>query len=240
MSNRNFIIMKCLVGSKAYKLDNEFSDTDTKSVFLWPTSKILKIGVEPKIKQTVKEDEDNMSMEMEHFLRLSLSSNPTILELYKSPILESDNIEMANELRNLFPYVFSSKGVYNAYFGYSRSQHKRMFNESNVFKERSKLAVAHLRVLIQGIELLRTGTFSVEVLDKYDVLIGLKEHHSWNVYLKDIKNGLVDIGQIINTSELLKAELDKAYQENPNKEKDLEPVNNFLLKIRKEYWDDNA
>ncbi len=234
---KNFTIMKCLVGSRAYNLANEFSDIDTKSVFLWPTSRLLEIGPEPKIKQTIREDEDNMSMEVEHLLRLGLSSNPTILELFKSPILESDNIKMAEELRSLFPYVWSSKGIYNAYTGYSHSQQKRMFNESNAFKERSKLAVAHLRVLIQGIELLRTGTFSVEVLNKYDVLIGLKEHHAWNAYLMDVKNGVIDIGQIINTSELLKAELEKAYQENPNKEKNLEPVNDFLINIRRNYWE---
>jgi predicted nucleotidyltransferase len=253
-------ILRCLVGSYAHGLATPDSDKDYRGVFITPTSELLKIGAGPyKGNHWVEgEGEDNTSYELGHFLHLATKSNPTILEVFKATEFESltkAGDTLGTELRALFPYVWSSAGVKNAFAGYSHNQHKKMFSEKEEFaKRRFKYAVAHIRVLLQAIELLRTNDFSVEVKRRYKW--GPKEHpelyrlqqpipsdsdgklilDSWPDLLQRIRQEKVSVGHIINVAEYLKYELQKAYQSNPDKGVELDPINEFLLKIRKQFW----
>lgn len=265
-------ILRCLVGSYAHSLATPESDYDYRSVYIIPTSELLKLGPNSyKATSWVEgENEDNTGWEIGHFLHLATHSNPSILEVFKAPIVETGNTILnpipyntyGEQLIKLFPYVWSSKGVYDAFKGYSHNQHKKMFDEKEEFvRRKNKYAVAHLRVLLQGIELLTTGTFSVKILHTY-IHNGLHLHlppfaeeflqskgytgiaipektwsESWQNFLQEIKGAnIVPVGLVVNTAEYLKGELQKAYESNSGKETDMDKVNEFLLKVRKECW----
>ena len=165
-------ILEVLVGSRAHGIARVNSDEDIRGVFITPTSELLKIGSNEPQKGALSSNGDNYKYEIAHFLQLAIKSNPSILEIFKAPIRK--NVEScaagiySQELRDLFPHVWSSIGVRNAFKGYSHDQQKRMFDERDqLSKRRFKYAVAHIRVLLQGIELLREGDFSVAIKENY-------------------------------------------------------------------------
>ena len=267
-------ILRVVVGSVAHGLNDENSDIDYKSVFVSPTSELLKLGgenyhgvsnIEGKI--------DDTSFEIGHFLNLAVKSNPSILEVFKAPIVckhlngagswhEGELPIAGQKLRALFSSAWSSVDVYNAFLGYSHDQRKKFFDDREEFaKRRYKYAVAHLRVLLSGIELLTCNDFHVQVQDYYlgsgfGEKDGLHIHlpvwavdelahnraskegfeESWKEYLLAIKRQEIQIVNIVDTAEYLKSELKKAYEKNPDKKTDLDKVNSFLLSVRKENW----
>ena len=162
------------------------------------------------------------------------------------------------ELRDLFPYLWSSKLVHAPFKGYSRSQLERMFGDKPEYSQRKhKYAVAYIRVLLSGIELLVTHDLHTKVQDKYTfdlwdfpslpppVQLGgcIIEGkfpvavHSWHHFLKEIRAKNVTMGSIINVANELRDIIDQAYEFNPNKETNLEPINEYVYKVRKEFWD---
>ena len=154
--------------------------------------------------------------------------------------IKKNLIFFREELRDLFPYVWSSKCVYDSFKGYSHNQHKKMFDEKEEFaKRRFKYAVAHLRVLLQGIELLATGDFSVEIRDTYPYvgvpspIISKHITSSWRAFLMLVKNQQVDVGDVVSVSEYLKTALLEAYNNCPNKEVNITEnnKNNNILTI---------
>ena len=260
---RKLFILKTLVGSNAHGLATESSDLDYRGVYITPTSDLLKLnGGAYKGVHWIEADEDDTAYELGHFLQLATKSNPTILEVFKAPIVNIDiDLESSGfnddygmyikknliffreELRDLFPYVWSSKCVYDSFKGYSHNQHKKMFDEKEEFaKRRFKYAVAHLRVLLQGIELLATGDFSVEIRDTYPYvgvpspIISKHITSSWRAFLMLVKNQQVDVGDVVSVSEYLKTALLEAYNNCPNKEVNIEPINKFLLEVRRVVW----
>ena len=256
MNAVNIEILKVLVGSHAHGLASKDSDFDYRGVFVTPTSELLKLGGNTKTTNWVEGEEDNTSYEISHFLHLATKSNPSILECFTAPavpytvtnekgylihIPEIRQAVFGKELRDLFPYVWSSKGVFEAFKGYSHNQHKKMFSEKEEFAKRKfKYAVAHLRVLLQGIELLSTGDFHVEIQYSYpntpDPYVESFYFDGWADFLRAIREEQISTGEIVDTAEELKEVLKAAYEANPDKQTDLEPVNEFLLKVRKEFW----
>lgn len=243
-SKKQLEILKCLVGSQAHGLATEDSDKDYRGVFVVPTSEFFKVGQRPpKENDWIEgEGEDATSYEIGHFLHLATKSNPSILEIFKAVDFESirhNGWPIGAELKSLFPHVWSSKGVIDAFKGYSHNQHKKMFDEKPQFSvRRFKYAVAYVRVLIEGIELLRTGDFSIEVKDNYNCIPDLipYEFSGWKNWLKGVKGEQVSYGEIIDVAEGLRKEINQAYEDNPNKGVNYEPINEFLLKVRKEFW----
>lgn len=216
------MILKTLVGSRAHGLDTPESDYDYRGVFTVPTSDILSLGYKEKATSWVEgQGEDATSYELRHFLTLAAHSNPSILEVMVSPVVEST--PAGDELRGLFPYVWNSTDVYNAFTGYSHNQQKKMLdNKDNRW---NKYGVAYLRVLWMAYELLTKGTMSVRIENKVHLNL-----------LWDIKNKKVKPGEIIDICEEVKLTVKDAYDQNPNKKTDYDKLNEFLLKVRKENW----
>jgi hypothetical protein len=232
-------ILKTLVGSKAHGLDNPNSDTDMRGVFLVPTSDILSLGYKEKSTSWVEgQGEDATSYELHHFLNLACHSNPSILEVLVSPVIEATHEGEA--LRELFPYIWNSADVFNAFSGYSHNQRKKFLEDKN--SRPWKFACAQCRVLLLGIELLKTGSMTVDV-QKQEVTLAHAGVNLGNYagtlrgYLLAIKAGeCVTKGEVIDWAEHLQRELAAAYSNNPNKQTDYARVNAFLLKTRKENW----
>jgi len=218
----NQIILKVLVGSRAHGLSTESSDYDYRSVYVVPTSDILRVD-SGKIKGTQwieGEKEDDTSYEIGHFLKLAIHSNPSILEVFSAPIIESTPLGL--ELRELFPYVWSSKGVLDAFVGYSKNQQKKMLDDRVTEERKRKFSVAYIRVLIQAYSFLTTGVLNVEV-DKY-----------WIGYLENVRAGYYTSGQILDKAAFLSDLVKDSYLKNSDKQTDIDKVNEFLLKVRKE------
>lgn len=228
-------ILKVLVGSQAHGLANKDSDFDYRAVFVVPTSELLSLGAKPKTTSWLEGKEDNTSWELAHFLNMAYHCNPTILECFLAPLICSHSKTIADdtcqahhplafELRALFPHVWNSVDVSNAFVGYGLNQRKKFLDDKE--GRGPKFAVAYLRTLYQAYELLTTGTFTVRIGD-LEVIGEL---------LKDWKAGKYDVGEVVGLCYDWEQKVKKAFKDNPDKQTNREPINEFLLKVRKENW----
>jgi len=212
-------ILSVLVGSRAHGLSLPDSDYDYRGVFVLPTRDIWGLGAKPSTISWKEGEEDDTKWEVGHFLNLAIKSNPSILEVFVSPVETST--KLGEELLALFPHLWSSTGVRDAFLGYSKNQRKKFLEEDS--DRVWKYAVAYIRVLLMGIELLETGNMSVQLEpdNKIDLMA--------------IKQGGWSKGDIINWATSLEARFAEAYKANPNKQTDLKEANEFLLKVRRIY-----
>ena len=227
VKNEGTQILKVLCGSRAYGLNDADSDYDYHGVYVVPTSRLLAIDSRIKETQWVEgESEDNTAWEIGHFLRLATHCNPTILETFVAPVKEST--ETGLELRKLFPYVLARKRVFDAFRGYAANQRKKMFEPTSADKERrmQKAAIAYLRSLWHGTILLMNGTYMTQVSP------------DWRKELMVIRNSdKLDKAHVIQLAEMLESNIEEAYQESSvPEEPDMDKVNEFLLRVRKENW----
>jgi predicted nucleotidyltransferase len=235
-------ILKTIVGSHAHGLATPESDYDYRGVFVLPTKEILKIGGDRQKTNWNEGEEDSTSWEIGHFLSLSLQSNPTILETYLAPRIENpllpgmpyplnhENLTTmqrldywGDRLRELFPYVWSSRRVRDAFIGYGLNQRKKFLENKD--KRQPKYAAAFLRTLYNAYELLTTGTFTVKIADTY---IGQT--------VKRYKKGDFTIGEVVDVCHYWIEQVDEAYEKSPEHHADIDKVNNFLLDVRKAFW----
>ncbi len=215
-------ILQVIVGSQAHGLAEEESDVDYRGVFVQNTTNLLKLF--PKTKDTiwVEGEKDSTYYEVSKFLVMAIKGVPTILEVFLAPITFIN--AHGEKLRSLFPYVWDSKNVRDSFINYSKNQRKKFLE--NKQGRASKYAINYLQALYNGFELLASGkTFS----------INLKPSPIYEK-LKNIRNGNYSIGEVIDEGFYWKKKLENAYQENPGKKSDLKTVENFLFKLRKEYW----
>jgi predicted nucleotidyltransferase len=243
MEDNKKYILKTLVGSHAHGLATPESDYDYRGVYVIPTKEILSLNFTYKGSHWLEGEQDQTAYEIGHFLQLATRCNPSILEVMVAPVIpiteesayytkfENINSEFiklsvswGNELRALLPYCWSPKQAFDAFTGYSHNQQKKMLD--NHLGRWQKYGTAYLRVLWNLCNLLETGTFSLEVKDPV-----------FKRYLQLIRNKEYTVGQIIDLAKELrkKAELLLPLS---NQKSDLSKVNNFLLKIRKEFWND--
>lgn len=221
-------ILKVVVGSQAHGLATPESDFDYRGVFVTPTSELLRIG--SKITETswIEGKEDDTSWEIGKFLLMATKSNPTVLETFLANRADKDinakEYIFGEELRSLFPHIWSSQYVKDAFIGYGLNQRKKFFDDKDGRKD--KYATAYLRTLYQAHELLTTGTFSVNMSQTpiFDLL-------------KRFKKGEYEVGEVIQECWEWESQVLKDFKQNPEKQTNLEPVNEFLLKVRRHYWE---
>jgi predicted nucleotidyltransferase len=229
--NEKRVLLKVIVGSQAHGLATPESDFDYRGVFLVPTSEILALG-NTKIQQTnwIEGKEDDTSWELGHFLNMATHCNPTVLETFLAPLdpkweLEASPKDLwyAGEIRSLFPYLWNSNDVKNAFIGYGFNQRKKMLEEKD--KRPHKYAAAYLRVLYNCYQLLSEGTFSVD-------LRGTPVYET----VKKFKMQEFTMGEVIDACYTWQTRIEDVFRKMTPKEADLKPVNDFLLQVRKENW----
>ncbi len=181
------VIYRCVVGSKAFGLDDENSDTDRRGIYLPPAEVHWSMfGVPEQIKSRETEE---CYWELRKFLMLALKANPNILECLFTPLVEYAD-PLAEELLSI-RRIFLSKLVYQTYNGYVMSQFKKLEADSRTTGEiKWKHAMHLIRLLLQGIEILREADLIVRVADNREKLLSIKraeldwrEINEWRVNL---------------------------------------------------------
>ncbi len=252
------MIIKTLAGSRAYGLETEGSDWDFHGVYATPTSKLLSIGPTPatSVWQSGDTADDFQSWELGHFLHLATKCNPTVLETFVAPVVVSEDptlilsygmdiappppgapyaLTIGEGLRALFPYVLARKRVFDAFRGYAHNQRAKLFSKPDdptapqPTGRAWKFATQYLRVLLQGERLLLTGELVLD-MTRYGIMNGAP-------FLMDVRNGKFSMGHVIDKAAELEAKLKEAYEDSDMQEEpDLDAVNDFLLKVRRENW----
>lgn len=212
------VIYRCVVGSRAFGLGTEESDTDRRGIYLPPADLQWSLYGVPE--QLENEETQEAYWELQKFLIMAFKANPNILECLYTPIVEFVT-PLAQELLDMRE-AFLSKVVYQTFNGYVMSQFKRMQADlRNQGKVKPKHVMHLIRLLLSGIHVLREGTVPVDVGEHRNELLAIKNNEMpWD----DIEAWRMR----------LHAEFDRAFEQTSLPERpDYERVNEFLVKARR-------
>ena len=159
-----------VVGSRAFGLDVDGSDTDVRGVFVAPTAAFWSLVKPPA---HVDGPGEQFSWEVERFCELALKANPNLLEVLHSPQVLSCQ-PLGHELLALRP-AFLSQLAYQTYSGYVLSQFGKLQADLRLRGEPRWKHVMHLlRLLLSARDLLATGRPQVDVGPHRDVLLAVR------------------------------------------------------------------
>jgi hypothetical protein len=212
------IIYRCVIGSRAYGLDDGQSDTDRRGIFLpLAESHWSLYGVPEQVENEVTQE---AYWEMQKFIVLALKANPNVLECLYSPIVEFAT-PLAEELLAMRE-TFLSKLVFQTYSGYVASQFKKMQTDiRNQGRVKWKHVMHLIRLLISGIDVLREGKLTVEVGEAREQLLA-------------IKLGVVPFEEADAWRKRLQVEFERAFQQTTLPDRpEYERANAFLIHARK-------
>jgi hypothetical protein len=165
------IIYRCVIGSRAYGLDDDGSDTDRRGIFLPPADLHWSLSSVPD--QIVDAITSDTYWELQKFLILALKANPNMLECLATPLVEHAT-SLALELRAM-QGAFVSKLIYQTYNGYVLSQFKKLEQDLRIKGAiKQKHAMHLIRLLLAGITALRDGVIPVRVAEQRDRLLAIK------------------------------------------------------------------
>ena len=213
------IIYRCVIGSRAYGLDTDESDTDRRGIYLAPAELQWSLFGAPE--QFEDNAEQSCYWELQKFIIMALRANPNILECLYSPIVEKTT-ELGAELlaiRN----VFLSQMIFQTFNGYALSQFKKMEQDlRNHGEVRVKHTMHLLRLLITGAATLREGRVPVRVEAHRERLLAVKRgDQSW--------------ADVDAWRKELHKDFERALAETKLPERpDYEAANGFLVKARRE------
>lgn len=214
----DYVIYRCVVGSRAYGLERADSDTDRRSIYLPPAELHWSLGGAPE--QLENESTQEVYWELQKFLELALKANPNVLECLYSPMIESSS-PLADELLSIRS-AFLSQLIYQTYNGYVMSQFKKLEHELHTPRGiKWKHAMHLIRLLLSGISVLREGFVQVNV-------------EGYREQLLTIRNGAMPWSAIDQWRLRLHAEFDAVLRSTHLPEApDYETVNAFLVRARR-------
>ena len=215
----SFIIYRCVVGSRAYGLDNDDSDTDRRGIYLAPAELQWSLFGAPE------QFEDNGTQscywELQKFLTMALKANPNILECLYSPMVEKVT-PLGEELLAL-RQQFLSQMIFQTFNGYAMSQFKKFEQDiRNHGEVRWKHAMHLLRLLLAGAAALREARVPVRVEAHRDRLLA-------------VKRGEMPWAEVDAWRKELHRDFERALAETKLPERPVyEAANRFLIKARRE------
>ncbi|WP_369270119.1 nucleotidyltransferase domain-containing protein [Streptomyces sp. R11] len=168
---RDHTIYACVMGSRAFGLATDGSDTDRRGVFLAPTPLFWRFDKPPTHIDGPLEEQ--FSWELERFCELALRANPNILECLHSPFVEHVD-DTGRELLALRE-AFLSRQAFETFTRYALGQRKKL--EADVRSHgapRWKHAMHLLRLLTSARDLLRSGHLTIDVGDEREALLEVK------------------------------------------------------------------
>jgi len=212
------VILRCVIGSRAYGLDHAASDTDYRGVYLPPAELAWSLfGVPEQLEEDATQE---TYWELQKFLILALKANPNVLECLYTPLVEFAT-PLAREMLEMRG-AFLSKLVYQTYNGYVMSQFKKLSGDlRNKGAVKWKHVMHLVRLLLGGIAALRDGVVPVRVDAHRERLIA-------------IRNGERPWDEVDAWRLALHEELDAAFERTALPERpDYARVNAFLIKARR-------
>jgi uncharacterized protein len=214
-----FVIYRCVAGSRAYGLETEDSDTDLRGVYLAPADLQWSLFGAPE------QFEDSAGQwalwELQKFLVMALKANPNILECLYSPLV--DKLTPLGEELLAIRSGFLSQMIFQTFNGYAMSQFKKIEQDRRARGEvRWKHAMHLLRLLTTGAAALREGHVPVRVEAHRERLLAVKRG--------DVLWEEVDAWRLE-----LHRDFDRALTETKLPERpDYEAANGFLIRARRE------
>lgn len=217
------IIYRCVVGSRAYGLETEASDTDRRGIYLAPAALQWSLYGAPE------QFEDNAAQscywELQKFLIMALKANPNILECLYSPLVEKVT-PLGQELLDIRDR-FLSQMIFQTFNGYALSQFKKIEQDRRNHGEvRWKHAMHLLRLLLTGAVTLREGRVPVRVEAERERLLS-------------VKRGEMTWEKVDAWRKELHKDFERALSETKLPERpDYEAANGFLVRARRKASDD--
>ena len=165
------VILKVVIGSQAYGLETEDSDTDYRGVYLPPADLHWSLfGVPEQLENDAAQE---CFWELQKFLTLALKANPNVFEVLYSPLIEHAT-PLGRELLALRE-SFLSRVAYQTFNGYVLSQFKKLQADVRNHGAVKWKHVMHLiRLLLSGICTLKHGYVPVRVEQHRDQLLAIK------------------------------------------------------------------
>ena len=159
---RPCVILVCVVGSRAFGLDDAESDTDRRGIFLPPAELDWSLFGAPGQLEDLAGQE--CYWELRKFLLMALKANPNVLECLYTPLIEHAE-PIARELLAMRG-AFLSRLLYKTFNGYVLSQFKKLEGDLRTRGQiKWKHAMHLLRLLGAGCVALETGELPVRVAD---------------------------------------------------------------------------
>lgn len=213
------VIYRCVVGSRAFGLDDEGSDFDRRGIYLPPAERQWSLAGVPE--QLENPETEEVYWELQKFLTLALKANPNVLECLYTPLIEHAT-PLAQELIAM-RQCFLSKLAYHTFNGYVMSQFKKLRDDFRKHGEPKWKHVMHLlRLLNSGVTVLRDGVVTVRV------------YGATRDKLLAIKRGVMPMSDIDTWREQLQRELDEAYKTTTLPDRpDYAAAGAFLLQARR-------
>lgn len=212
------VIYRCVVGSRAYGLDNAASDVDRRGIYLPPADLHWSLYGIPE--QLENKEAQECYWELQKFLVLALKANPNVLECLYTPLVETAS-PIAQELLSVRS-IFLSKLVYQTYNSYVLSQFKKLEQDLRNHGEiRWKHAMHLIRLLLSGITILKEGFVPVQVEEYRSQLLAIRSQQmSWD----EVNQWRLSLHQAF----------DRAFAETTLPDRpDYEQANAFLLRARR-------
>lgn len=212
------VIYRCVIGSRAYGLDDDQSDVDYRGIYLPPAELQWSLaGVPDQIECHATQEH---YWELQRFLVLALKANPNVLECLYTPLVEFSTL-LADEVL-ASRESFLSRMAYQTFNGYVISQFKKMQAD---LRNRGAVKWKHvmhlLRLLLTGIELLRDRVVRVRVAEHREQLLA-------------IKRGEVAWDETERWRQSLHREFDRAFASTQLPERpDYDRANQLLLRARR-------
>jgi predicted nucleotidyltransferase len=217
-----YVIYRCLVGSKAYGLAHAESDEDRRGVYLPPANLQWSLWDAPE--QLEDGGKDECYWELRKFIILSLKANPNLLECLYTSIVEYAS-ELGQELREMRS-CFLSKLLYQTYNGYALGQFKKMEQD---LRARGQIKMKHAMHLVR---LLLSG---IHALDNGDILVDVGTYRE---RLLAIRNGETPWDEVNAWRLELHKQFEAAYTRTRLPERpDYAAANAFLIKARRSMVD---
>jgi predicted nucleotidyltransferase len=212
------VIYRCVIGSRAYGLDDSDSDTDRRGIYLPPADLHWSLYGVPE--QLEDDDAQEVYWEIQKFLVLALKANPNVLECLFTPLVEMTT-PLGDELLAMRD-VFLSRMVYQTFNGYVMSQFKRMqAHLRNQGTVKWKHVMHLIRLLLSGTGVLRDGFVPVRVEKHREALLA-------------VKNGEMPWDDVNRWRLALHEAFDKAFETTSLPERpDYDRANRFLVKARR-------
>lgn len=214
-----YVVYRCVIGSRAYGLEHDASDVDRRGIYVPPASMHWSVFGVPE--QIDTHETQECYWELEKFITLALKANPNVLETLWTPLVEQTD-SPADRLR-AERSIFLSRLIYQTFNGYALSQFKKI--EADVRNHgdvKWKHAMHLLRLLHSGAAALRTGELPVRV-------------EANRAQLLAVRDGLMPWHEVDAWRMSLHAEFDRALESSHLPERpDYERANAILVAARAE------